>query len=160
MTGMDDRSQPISTTQYTLADGEVGADVAWINYWRKAFVYSGRATRAEYNWAFAQFLVIGLIVWALIYGLASNHALRTGLGVALLLVFIVPWLALISRRCHDINRRGTFGLWLLATNFGFLVTQGFLIFGRSDPRGARFDALSTHPGLDPSQVVPHSDLSK
>jgi uncharacterized membrane protein YhaH (DUF805 family) len=150
---------PISTWQYTTPDDEVRADQAWINFWRKAFTYNGRATRAEYNWALAQFLVI-LFFASLMSGLLPNEAVGTGFDAAVWLLFIVPWIALISRRCHDLNRRGTFGLWLLATGVGFLVTQGFLIFGKSDPRGARFDRPAAPVEFGAPEVEPHSDLSK
>ena len=58
------------------------------------------------------------------------------------IAFVVPWLALIARRCHDMNRPGTFGFLLLATGIGFLVTEGFLMLAESDPRGVRFDQTS------------------
>ncbi|MFL6109406.1 MAG: DUF805 domain-containing protein [Marmoricola sp.] len=111
------------------------------SFWGKAFTYGGRSTRAEYNWALGLFLIYYGIVVASVIGLElRNSWLGVGLALALLLVFVVPWLALIARRCHDINRPGTFGLLLLATGIGFLVAEGFLMFSDSDPRGIRFDS--------------------
>lgn len=157
MTGMEDRSQPISTARYTLADGEMRADAAWINYWRKAFVYSGRATRAEYNWAFAMVAVIWTAFGLPAERLISNVVVLKSIGAALLLILATPWFALISRRCHDMNRRGTFGLLMLVPGVGFIVTTGFMVLGDSDPRGARFDQPPAVPLPVPS--VKHTDLS-
>jgi len=114
------------------------------NFWVKAFTYSGRASRAEYNWALAIFLLYyGAVVAAVIGAGLRDSLIGLLLAFALLMVFIVPWFALIARRCHDINRRGAFGLLLLATGIGFLVTEGLLMFSASDPRGVRFDPESS-----------------
>jgi len=114
------------------------------NFWVKAFTYNGRASRAEYNWALAIFLLYyGAVVAAVIGAGLRDSLVGLLLAFALLMVFIVPWFALIARRCHDINRPGAFGFLLLATGIGFLVTEGFLMFSESDPRGARFDPASS-----------------
>ena len=109
-----------------------------LDFWRKAFTYSGRATRSDYNWALLMFLVVSTPASAL-FEYVIPRPVSTIVGALFWGAFIVPWLALIARRCHDMNRRGLFGLLLLATGIGFLVTEGFLIFADSDPRGARFD---------------------
>lgn len=121
---MSDEWQPISTAQYTTSDDQVPANVAWINYWRKAFVYSGRATRAEYSWA----LVMVTVIWTA-FGLpaeylTSNVVVLKSIGAVLLIIMATPWFALIARRCHDMNRRGTFGLFMLVPGIGFIVTSG------------------------------------
>ena len=109
------------------------------SFWTKAFTYSGRATRAEYNRALLMFLLASVAAALALTPTAENGVVRLyGLGL-LWLAFIIPWVALVARRCHDLNRRGAFGLWLLATGIGFLVTECILIFGDSDPRGSRFD---------------------
>lgn len=111
---------------------------AMLDFWRKAFTYAGRATRAEYNWALLMFLVVSAVAGALLEYVISRPV-SSVLAVTLWVAFIVPWLALIARRCHDTNRRGVFGLLLLVTGIGFLVTEAVLIFDESDPRGVRFD---------------------
>lgn len=111
---------------------------ATLDFWRKAFTYSGRATRAEYNWPLLIFLLASVPASAL-FAFVIPRPVSTILGGAFWSVFIVPWLALVARRCHDLNRRGVFGLWLLATGIGFLITEGILMFGDSDPQGSRFD---------------------
>jgi uncharacterized membrane protein YhaH (DUF805 family) len=127
------------------------------NFWAKAFTYSGRATRSEYNWALALFVLYYAAVGGSVVGVGLRDTwLGVALALALLLVFIVPWFALVARRCHDMNRPGAFGLLLLATGIGFLITEGFLMFSDSDPRGARFDPVT----LSTESVQKHSDLSR
>jgi len=109
------------------------------SFWTKAFTYSGRATRTEYNWALLMFLLASFIAAAALIPTAENSVVRLYVIGPLWLAFIVPWIALVARRCHDLNRRGAFGLWLLATGIGFLIIEGILMFGDSDLRGSRFD---------------------
>lgn len=139
MNPVDDEGQPISTWQYTTADGEIRADLAWTNYWRKAFVYSGRATRAEYNWAIVMVAIVFLVLAAGTQVLVSSPVAFRVIEIVLLVLLATPWFALIARRCHDMNRRGTFGLLMVVPGVGFIVASGFMILGDSDPRGIRFD---------------------
>lgn len=113
--------------------------VAMQTFWTKAFTYSGRASRAEYNWALLMFLLVTFVAALALTPTAQDSLVRLYVVGPLWLAFIVPWIALVSRRCHDMNRRGAFGLWLLATGIGFLITEGILMFGDSDPQGSRFD---------------------
>lgn len=108
------------------------------NFWVNAFTYSGRATRAEYNWPLLMFVVASCVPGVL-FESGVPRPISTILAIAFLVTFAVPWFALIARRCHDTNRPGTFGLLLLATGIGFLVVMGLLMFTDSDPRGVRFD---------------------
>ena len=109
-----------------------------LDFWRKAFIYSGRATRFDYNWALLMFLVASSGASAL-FEYVIPRPVSSILALALWGAFLVPWFALIARRCHDTNRRGVFGLLLVVAGIGFLVTEAVLIFYPSDPRGARFD---------------------
>jgi uncharacterized membrane protein YhaH (DUF805 family) len=113
--------------------------VAMQSFWSKAFTYSGRANRSEYNWALLMCLLVTSVAGIALTPTAEDSVVRLYVGGLLGLAFIVPWIALVVRRCHDINRRGAFGLWLLATGIGFLITEGILMLGDSDPRGSRFD---------------------
>jgi len=142
---MDDQQRALLASRLSAAQRPpISPTDALKNFWVKAFTYSGRASRAEYNWALAMFLlyygaVVGLVIGA---GL-RNSLLGLLLALASLLLVIVPWFALIARRCHDMNRPGAFGFLLLATGIGFLITEGFLMFSVSDPAGVRFDPAST-----------------
>lgn len=109
------------------------------SFWTKAFTYSGRANRTEYNWALLMFLLVTFAAALALAPTAEDSVVRLYVVGALWLAFIVPWIALVARRCHDMNRRGAFGLWLLATGIGFLITEGILMFGDSDLRGSRFE---------------------
>jgi uncharacterized membrane protein YhaH (DUF805 family) len=116
----------------------VSAAGALKSFWAKAFTYSGRSTPAEYNWPLVTFLVASCAAGALFEYLIPR-TISSILAIALFVVFMVPWFALIARRCHDMNRPGSFGLLLLATGLGFLVVEGLLMFSGSDSRGVRFD---------------------
>lgn len=136
---MDDQQRaPVASRLSSARQPAVSPFVAMLDFWRKAFTYSGRASRHDYNWALLMFVVVSTAAGAL-FAFVLPRPVGTIVGVALWVAFIVPWLALIARRCHDMNRPGSFGLLLLATGIGFLVTESFLIFAESDPGGVRFD---------------------
>lgn len=136
---MDDQQEvPVASREPGAPQAAAAPLEAMLDFWRKAFTYSGRATRADYTWALLMFVTVFIVEGVSVQYIAPR-AVSMALSITALIVFIVPWLALIARRCHDLNRRGAFGLLLLATGIGFLVTQGFLIFADSDPKGIRFD---------------------
>ena len=68
--------------------------------------FSGRARRKEY-WMFA--LIQG-IVWAILYVLmlTSDSSLIAGIFIVFVLATLVPSLAVVVRRLHDIERSGWF----------------------------------------------------
>ena len=68
--------------------------------------FSGRARRKEY-WMFA---LIQSIVWVIMYGLmlTSDSSLIAGICILFALATIVPSLAVVVRRLHDIDRSGWF----------------------------------------------------
>lgn len=135
----DDQQRARFASRFSSARDPVSPLEAMQDFWRKAFTYSGRATRSDYNWALVMFMVVSTVA-SVLFEYVIQRPVGTILAGALWAAFIVPWLALIARRCHDTNRRGSFGLLLLATGLGFLVIEALLIFEESDPRGFRFDA--------------------
>ena len=138
---MDDEKRALFAARLAAAQQPpVSPGGALKDFWVKGFTYSGRATPAEYNWPLLMFVVASCVAGALFEYLIPRP-IRTILEIILLVVFVVPWFALIARRCHDMNRRGTFGLLLLATGIGFLVIEGAMMFTGSDPRGVRFDPI-------------------
>lgn len=87
-----------------------------IDWWKKAVFYNyanfrGRARRSEY-WYFILFNVILFVpVYAIIMIGAVNESDTIAiLGFSLLGLFIlgliIPWLAVVVRRLHDINKSG------------------------------------------------------
>ena len=86
------------------------------------FKFTGRSTRAEYWWWVLFFVVasagLGLIISS-IRDLSPSVTYFVGPGELLLLGTLIPWLALGSRRLHDINRTGWWQLmWL---GFPFII---------------------------------------
>ncbi|MCW2506057.1 MAG: hypothetical protein JWO79_4341 [Actinomycetia bacterium] len=140
---MDDEKRALFAARLAAAQRPpVSPAGALKDFWAKGFTYSGRATPAEYNWPLMMFVVASCVGGAL-FKYVLPRPISTILEVAVLVVFMVPWFALIARRCHDMNRRGAFGLLLLATGIGFLLAEGFLMFSESDPLGARFEPASS-----------------
>lgn len=136
---MEDQQRELFASPRSMAQQPTVSPVgAMLDFWRKAFTYSGRATRSEYNWALLTFIVVVAFA-SVLFEYVIPRPVSTVLSVAVWVAFIVPWFALIARRCHDTNRRGVFGLLLLVMGIGFLVTEAVLIFDESDPRGIRFD---------------------
>ena len=87
------------------------------NYFR----FSGRSTRAEYWW-WVLFFVVTYLGLGFITGLIrdlSPFGFLVAPGLLFLLGTLIPWLALGSRRLHDINRTGWWQLmWLV---FPFII---------------------------------------
>ncbi|MGN6722323.1 MAG: DUF805 domain-containing protein [Marmoricola sp.] len=108
------------------------------DFWAKSFTYKGRATAAEYNYPLLAFVVV-IFVPGLAWKAGAPKTAAEVVGLIVYVAFTVPWLALISRRFHDANRRGWFGLFMFLPFFGFSATEGYLMLARSDARGERFD---------------------
>ncbi len=87
-----------------------------VDWWKKAVFenyanFSGRARRSEY-WYFILFNIILFVPLYIIviFGAANENDGVTMLGFSLMaLIFIglfIPWLAVVVRRLHDINKSG------------------------------------------------------
>jgi len=95
---------------------------AWdaiVNGFSKSFVYSGRASRSDYNW-FALYSSLILFVTAdeWYYPIVS-------------IVFLFPQTSLITRRLHDIGKSGWLQLISL-TIIGILPLLYWLVFKKGD----------------------------
>ena len=113
------------------------------NYWLKAFTFNGRASRREYNWALAGWILGVYAVGGIEIATGLRNSLTGNIIIApFLLALTVPWVALIARRCHDLNKSGWFGLVMLVPAVGFIIAEAVLMFGDSEPEGARFDAAA------------------
>ncbi|WP_055427933.1 DUF805 domain-containing protein [Bifidobacterium aesculapii] len=97
---------------------------AYIRFWQKYVVLSGRASRSEFWWPFLCNIVIGAVL-GFIVGIIYN---ATGADLGFLttvyeLACFIPGLSLGVRRLHDTNRPG----WWLAIIYGVAVLAGILI---------------------------------
>lgn len=78
----------------------------------KYATFSGRASRSEFWWFYLFFTLMSWaasIVGAVTLGIGMEAG-ANALSLVLQLVFLMPWLAVASRRMHDINRSGW---WIL-----------------------------------------------
>lgn len=92
----------------------IGFGRAVARFWRKAFVFHGRASRSEYWWAFL-FLMLGSVALAAVGATADSAMAGAGgdssptadaLSTLWLVVTFIPDLSLTIRRLHDENLRG------------------------------------------------------
>lgn len=133
------------------AAGPVGAVR---RYYTRSLQFSGRASRSEFWWMLLWFCLVSLLGAVLVSrfgggaleqisdqdpdsfnGFGRALAAVWGLGA---LVHLLPSLALLVRRLHDVNFGG---LWVLTSlipvlGFVFLLICALM---PSEPRGARFD---------------------
>lgn len=87
---------------------------AFLRFWKKYVVFTGRASRSEYWWWTLAALGINIVLG--IIADVSDDKLAFLTGIWSLAVFI-PGLALSVRRLHDINKSG----WWLAALYGVMV---------------------------------------
>lgn len=117
--------------KYCSACGMVaGAWGSYCNLWKKYAVFSGRASRSEWAFAWLWSWILGnclsVLVWALFWlmgGDIGNIDTSLVVDTSMLvygLVMLLPWLALNCRRLHDVGKSGWDQL--------AVVTPGILIF--------------------------------
>ncbi len=107
------------------------------NGFKKAFDFSGRATRAEYWWwtlfellVTAVLVILGSIVEKLFFGELNGNNVVFILGPYFIwcLIILIPCLSLKFRRLHDSGYSGWYLLWYLVPYIGaipiFLATIG------------------------------------
>jgi len=130
------------------------SDYNMIDWWKKAVVenyanFKGRARRAEY-WYFVLgnfLLIIPFYVLAIIGALNDNTLLSTGGIIVYALVVvatIVPSLAAVARRLHDINKSGWYYFIALIPLIGGII---LLVWLFTD--GDRFD---NNYGTNPKKI--------
>jgi len=167
MAPIDPRSAPPVPLWAPFYDAPFG--VAITRFWKKYARFDGRASRSEYWWwQLAQAIVLlVLYVITLAGGLAGATFAGDGrsqpgpgifVGGALLLLWwlgtIVPNLALLARRLHDVNLSGWLILIGLVPYLGGIALL-VMTFLSPNPYGARFDRPDDEvPGYVP--LVPVS----
>ena len=115
--------------------------VALSRAFRKAFVFSGRASLSEF-WK-VHLLGYSYSVAVQILAITVNREFFTTLFLLSAVVMIMPSLSVAVRRLHDANFSG--GLYfLLLIPFAGPIIQLVLFTRPSNPAGARFDATQ-HP---------------
>lgn len=98
---------------------------------KKYVTFSGRASRSEYWW-WQLFVFIATFIIVFIVTLIDLQAGKA-VGSILQLVFLLPNLAVIVRRCHDTNHSGW---WILCPIYNIV-----LLFIPSDPEENEYGIL-------------------
>lgn len=82
--------------------------------------FNGRATRPEFWWFYLFVLIVSSVL-----GLISHY-----LSAAFSLATTLPYLAVGSRRLHDINKSGWLQLvWFVSSILGLIVLIGAMVSG-------------------------------
>ena len=87
------------------------------------FTFSGRAIRAE-NWWWALFTIIGMVALSIVENIAGIPTVLSGIFC---LATLMPSLALVARRLHDINRSGWWQLLWFAILIGWIILMVWTI---------------------------------
>ncbi|KAB8293611.1 DUF805 domain-containing protein [Bifidobacterium avesanii] len=129
----------------------IGFGAAVARFWRKTFVYRGRASRGEYWWGvlfcFATTLICSVVAAAadtlvLNVPLDDEGPIHSWATLILTVALFVPFLAASVRRLHDENLRGWWVLLPLALEIGYLGAAGTTMFAAS-ASGAAMGTLTT-----------------
>lgn len=117
---MSTAPESVTSLDQPLYGASIGE--AFVRFWRKYFVFSGRASRSEYWWWYLTAVIINAVLNGLgrIDGPVGN--VFNVVGVLWGIATIVPTLALLWRRLHDTNRSG---LWAFAPLV--LLFAGFVL---------------------------------
>jgi uncharacterized membrane protein YhaH (DUF805 family) len=103
--------------------------------------FSGRAARPEFWW----FALVSLVVFVLVQAVLGSI-----LGTLVILGFMLPSVAVGSRRLHDIGKSGWFQLLWFVPVLGWAVMIYFLV----QPSVAG----SNEYGSEPSSAMPPVDI--
>ncbi|MBR5003288.1 MAG: DUF805 domain-containing protein [Bacteroidaceae bacterium] len=78
------------------------------NFYVKAFNFKGRATRAEYWWAYLYMLLFVVAYYVLIFIVVENSMSDSYIMIAtlLLILHLIPIISLYVRRLHDFGASG------------------------------------------------------
>lgn len=100
----------------------------YIECWKKYFVFSGRARRAEY-WYFVLFnmlVSLGLVIVDAATGTLDENGNGLLSGIYYLAV-LIPSLSVAVRRLHDVGRTGWWMLLVFLPVIGVLVILFWLV---------------------------------
>jgi len=100
---------------------------ACVLFWKRAFDFQGRSSRAEYWWASLMLVLIyvgALVVGTVLSGIPMLAAIFGVLVLVLYLAMIVPSVAVGVRRLHDTDKSG----WLMLIGLIPLINLVLLFF--------------------------------
>ena len=119
-------------------------------FFRKYAVFTGRASRSEFWWAYLFWVLVPLVLGLIGIGLGAltrvgdDSALGAGVAFAPLsilvwiLATVVPLIGVVVRRFHDANLSGLLALlWLIPYVGGLIIL--IMCIQQSRPEGRRFD---------------------
>ncbi|RJG42195.1 DUF805 domain-containing protein [Motilimonas pumila] len=106
----------------------------YINVWKNAFNFSGRARRKEY-WMF--YLINMLVSLALVFVdmAISGGSLESGVGILSIIysfILVIPALAVTFRRLHDTSRSAWWILICLIPLVGAIILLIFMVLDSSE----------------------------
>jgi uncharacterized membrane protein YhaH (DUF805 family) len=132
---------------------------AFVRFWKKYAIFSGRASIREYWFAQVWIAIVGVgigIISAISAAISDAVVLIAGTLVGIgLLAMIVPSIAIAVRRLHDTGKPGVWVLLMLLYPVGGIVILVFMC-QRSDPSGVRFDVpgAGSAPGVGTVPMAP------
>ena len=126
-------------------------------YFKNYAVFSGRASQSEFWWAALGTWIIYFLGYLLIFAplMTGNtpgamSSIFGGLFSLVSLGLIVPSIAVLVRRLHDVDKSGWYYFIALVPFVGAIILLVFLA-GASNPAGARFDAPDgSQPAIEPA----------
>lgn len=110
---------------------------AYVNFWKNYANFNGRSRRADYWWAMLCQMIIMMIL-GMVGGGQLTAAMITGqtpsaVGIILILVYVifslaslVPGIAIVVRRLHDIGKSGWWYFIAFVPMVGVIVILVFL----------------------------------
>ena len=131
---------PIDPRSEPLPGASIGQ--AFVRFWSKYAVFSGRASRSEYWWWNLIFVIFYVAILVVAYSLPAHSVVSTVVSIGFLFValaIIIPSYALLVRRLHDADLSGWNLLWAFVPFIGSIILL-LLTVRQSNPAGRRFDA--------------------
>lgn len=100
--------------------------------------FDGRAARPEFWWFVLANLIIGLVLQGIASALLSADNNLWALFSFLYLVYwlgvLLPYLAVLVRRLHDVGKSGYYAFWLLLPIIGTIILIVFTVQAGDEDR--------------------------
>ena len=95
---------------------------AYKKFWINGINFSGRSTRSDYWYVVLANFLIGFII-GVIAGIVPKLEI---LSVLYTIAALIPGIALVIRRFHDINKSGFNYFWILVPIVGYIIILVYL----------------------------------